>query len=87
MQSFESQPTFRRNTSQLANYAVIAEHAIRFQTGFLLGLFFNLEDGGGILLQNIGLLPTGNKTLFIYHKIELFINSRRKLQSSKRLCL
>jgi hypothetical protein len=25
-----------------------------FHTGFLLGLFFNPEDGGDVFLQNIG---------------------------------
>jgi hypothetical protein len=43
VQSVESQPTFRRSTACYLLYA-----------GFLLGLFFDLEDGGDMLLRNIG---------------------------------
>jgi hypothetical protein len=32
--------------SQVATSSMIAEHATRFHAGFLLGLFFDPEDGG-----------------------------------------
>jgi hypothetical protein len=32
--------------------------------GFLLGLFFDLEDGGNIFLQNVGYLLTDYTALY-----------------------
>jgi hypothetical protein len=40
----------------------------------LLGLFFSLEDGGYILLQNVGLLPA-DCMAFICQEIEHFIST------------
>jgi hypothetical protein len=33
------------------------------RAGFLLGLFFDLEDGGDMFFQNIGCLSTDNSVL------------------------
>jgi hypothetical protein len=35
-----------------------------FHVGFLLGLFFNPEDGGNMFLQNVGLLSTNYTALY-----------------------
>jgi hypothetical protein len=35
-----------------------------FHVAFLLGLFFNLEDGGNMFLQNVGLLSTNYTALY-----------------------
>jgi hypothetical protein len=35
-----------------------------FHAGFLLGLFFNPEDGGNIFLQNVGGLSTDYTALY-----------------------
>jgi hypothetical protein len=33
--------------------------------GFLLGLFLNPEEGGGMFLRNVGHLSTGYTTLYL----------------------
>jgi hypothetical protein len=45
-----------------------------FHAGFLLGLFFDSEDGGDMFLRNIGYLSTGLHGV-ISLKLELFIST------------
>jgi hypothetical protein len=51
VQSVESQPTFR---SRLHLQGRRALFATCFHAGFLLGLFFDVEDGGNMFLRKIG---------------------------------
>jgi hypothetical protein len=44
-----------------------------FHAGFLLGLFFDPEDGGDMFLQNV--LTFNGLHGVIFQKIELFINT------------
>jgi hypothetical protein len=53
---FEIQQPFRRNKQSLL--------ATCFQTDFLLGLFFILEDGGDIFLRNVDWVSTDYTALY-----------------------
>jgi hypothetical protein len=44
--------------------ASIALLATCFHAGFLLGLFFNLEDGGDMFLQNVSSLSMDYMSLY-----------------------
>jgi hypothetical protein len=70
--SVESQPTFQRNISPPSSGSKSKPSkkpawkwmATCFHTGFLLGLFFNHEDGGDIFLQNISWLSIDYTALY-----------------------
>jgi hypothetical protein len=58
--SVQSRPTFRRNTSIFSRSLL----ATCFHAGFFLDLFFDPEDGGDMLLRNVGWLSTDYTALY-----------------------
>jgi hypothetical protein len=63
VQSVERQPTYQRNmlhpSSGLKSSACYLLH-----TGFLLGLFFDPEDGSDVFFRNVGCLSTDYTALY-----------------------
>jgi hypothetical protein len=59
VQSVENQPMFRMNTSPPSSFAFCLLHA-----GFLLGLFFNPEDGSDMFLRNVSRLSANYTSLY-----------------------
>jgi hypothetical protein len=63
------------------------ESVISFHVRFLLGLIFGPEDGGDMLLTNVGRLSTDYTHGVISQKIELFMSTAVRTSSPESLFL
>jgi hypothetical protein len=75
MWSVESQPTFRRN-------ALHAYAGSKLQVTFLLGLFFDPQNDGEMLLWNVDRLPRD-----YIQKLQRFINTSVRASNQNSWCL